>query len=444
MNDHSSRTAELFGSWGSEAVSARVFGDSARVWEDAVGAIGWQRVGSAAVAIGSPLAPPERRDELRCRFGEGRRVVFFGRELADGEPVPPNAYVVGEQPWWDVAAWPTVVARSRTIRSQVRRAAHKGVQIRAYDALEPGTPLRLASERLVDDWLRTRHMAPMGFVAAVDPFAYPELRRYFIATREDAIVGFLVATRIPARSAWVLDHIVRTRVSPNGTAEALVDAAMRSFAEEGAREVTLGLAPLAGRVPPLLAFVRRVSRGLYDFAGLYEFKAKLRPTRWERVLVEHPGQSALLGTIRALRAFAAGSFVGFGVRSLLRCPPPVLRMMSLAVLPWIALLWHLRPLLPYPGQLPGWIAFDIAFAVGLFLLARRIQRRTTRRRLHVALIAAAALDAIASLSEHVAWNVPRHNRPIEWIVASASWLVPALVAALLWSGLGFREREISA
>lgn len=430
---------EALDRWGTESVSARVL--EARWAEEE--AIGWVEVGSSAVALGSPLCAPERRDESRVRFAVIHDAVFFGRELAEGEAVPERAYVVGEQPWWDAATWPATVAGSRTIRSQVRRAANKGVRILAldHDQLSPGTTARHAVDALVAEWLRVRHMAPMAFAAAVEPFAHADLRRYFLAVQHERLVGLLVATTIPARKAWVLDHIVRTRSSPNGTAEALIDGAIRDVGSRGAREVTMGLSPLAGRVPRPLALVRHYTRGLYDFAGLYEFKAKLLPTRWERVVVEHPDRTALAGTLLALRAFAGDHVVSFALRSLLRLPPPALRLMALAVVPWIALLLRLRPLLPYPTWLPVWLVFDACFAIGLLLLARRLARRHTRRRLHVALIVAASIDACASLAQHLAWNLPRHDGPIEWTVASASWLVPAAVAALLASGLRHREDE---
>ena len=81
------------------------------------------------------------------------------------------------------------------------------------------------------------------------------------------------------------------------------------------RRSTLGLAPLAGAVPRPLRLARAVSTPLYDFRGLRAFKAQLSPARWEGVYVVSPG-SPWLALRDALRAFAGGSLLRFGVRTL--------------------------------------------------------------------------------------------------------------------------------
>ena len=71
-----------------------------------------------------------------------------------------------------------------------------------------------------------------------------------------------------------------------------MDAALRTFAEEGADYVTLGLAPLSRRagVPDerpfpglrlILAWIRAHGRRFYNFDGLDAFKAKFKPDAWE-------------------------------------------------------------------------------------------------------------------------------------------------------------------
>jgi lysylphosphatidylglycerol synthetase-like protein (DUF2156 family) len=113
--------------------------------------------------------------------------------------------------------------------------------------------------------------------------------------------------------------MLRGRRAPNGTIELLIDAAMRAAAARGDREVTLGLAPLAGPVARWLRLARTISTPLYDFGGLRAFKAKLRPHAWEPVyLCAAPSGSILVAIRDSLVAFAGGSLIGFGARTLLR------------------------------------------------------------------------------------------------------------------------------
>jgi phosphatidylglycerol lysyltransferase len=138
-------------------------------------------------------------------------------------------------------------------------------------------------------------------------------RRVFVAARDGVPVGFLVASPVPARRGWLIEQIIRGRGAPNGTAELLIDAAMRSLGEEGARYVTLGLAPLSRRAhledrrAPLwlrltLRWVRAHGRRFYNFEGLDAFKAKFQPHAWEEIVAIAQGPRF---TPRALWAIAA-------------------------------------------------------------------------------------------------------------------------------------------
>src|SRR5690606_9431657 len=127
------------------------------------------------------------------------------------------------------------------------------------------------------------------------------------------------------------EDLLRDPAAPNGTTERLVDAAMRAVADEGCTYVTLGLAPLAG-VSGWLARVGRLSRRLYDFAGLAAFKARLRPERWEPIFLAHPhGERSVRAIADALAAFARGGLLRFGVETILRVPSMVIEGLALAL-----------------------------------------------------------------------------------------------------------------
>ena len=131
------------------------------------------------------------------------------------------------------------------------------------------------------------------------------------------MVAFTVLSPVPARNGWLVEQIVRGRAAPNGTAELLLDYAVKAVATSGASYVTLGLSPLSQRAdaavtgqPMWLRFTLRWVRlhgaRFYNFGGLDAFKAKFNPERWEPIYAISEGRTF---PPRALYAIA-GAFSG--------------------------------------------------------------------------------------------------------------------------------------
>jgi phosphatidylglycerol lysyltransferase len=198
---------------------------------------------------------------------------------------------LGAQPCWRPGAWPGVLARRASLRAQLSRARNKGVAVRRWSSARATDHPEL--RRCLAEWLGTKGLPPLLFMTTPFTLGRLEDRMVFVAEREGAVLGFLVATPVPARSGWLVEQIVRGQGAPNGTAELLVDAAFRAMIDAGAAYVTLGLAPLSRRAgEPLLvpwwlrgvlAWVRAHGRRFYNFDGLDAFKAKFGPERWEPV-----------------------------------------------------------------------------------------------------------------------------------------------------------------
>jgi phosphatidylglycerol lysyltransferase len=271
----------------------------------------------------------------------------------------------------------------------------------------------------------------MGFLVDVQPFAFADERRYLLAERDGRLVGFLAAVPVYARGGWLFEDLLRDHDAPNGTSELLVDAAMRDAAERGSAYVTLGLAPLGGAVHPRLRTLGALSSGLYDFAGLYRFKSKLKPHRWDPIHLVHPaGTPAALALLDALTAFARGSLGRYGLRSLLRGPAVVVRALALLLAPWTALL-----LLADPARWFRWaplqgasVALNLALGLGLWSLSRR-----WRPPLATVLALAVSLDAALTLAHAAAFNLPRVRGAGDGLLVLVACLAPALASAILWS-----------
>lgn len=297
------------------------------------GCVAYVDTGRAWVAAGVPLVPEDALAEttaafLRAARARQRRCCFVAAEerFVHATRASMRALPIGEQPEWDPATWPAILARERKLREQLRRARAKGVTVRLLAPAEAADPrVRAALRTLHDRWLATRRMSPMGFLVDLEldraRAIRADLRRCFVAERAGEIVAVAYVLPVPRRHGWFIEHFLRDDTTPNGTIELLFDAAMRWAAAQGSRWLTLGLAPLTGDVSPWLRRIRRHTRFLYDFDGLRRFKAKLRPATWQPIHVVHPpSQSPLRTTYDVLVAFSNGGLLRFGACTLARHP----------------------------------------------------------------------------------------------------------------------------
>jgi phosphatidylglycerol lysyltransferase len=391
---------EALRQFGADAVSFLTFESGLRHWtwdspdRSSHAMVAYADTGRAWVAVGAPLAGADCIEAVARAFVESarrarRRACFFATER---DRIPGfSALLIGEQPLWNPAGWVAGVAAHRRLREQIRRPAAKGITVRRVDAsdLGAGSPLHGRVVVLAENWLRSRRMAPMGFLVALEPFHRSEEHRYVVAEREGQVVAFLSAVPIYARRGWLVEDIVRGAAAPNGTTEALIDALMRDVS--GSEIVTLGLAPLAGPVALWLRAARFVGSPMFDFQGLRRFRQRLRPAGWERVWLLYPaGQSPARHVLDSLTAFARGSLLAFALRCAARRPSGPPWALALPLVPWTLFLAALvvagrADVVGFkPAALAGWVAFDALLTVQLF----RSALRPRRARFAVAAVAA--------------------------------------------------------
>lgn len=439
------RVLALIKRHGWNSTSFQILEPNFHYWVDGDDAcVGYVDTGAAWVVAGAPIAPAERVAGVAARFAaaahaQGRRVSCFGTEERFTELAGWSALRVGDQPVWAPADWQAGVRESKSLREQLRRARAKRVVVRALevDELAPGHAVRTQLDALIARWLATKQIAPMGFLVQLDPFSFPEEKRYFVAEQHGTIVGFLAAIPIYARDGWFFEDLLRDPAAPNGTTELLIDAGMRAAGEAGVTHVTLGLAPLAGDVSPWLRFARRWGRALYDFEGLHAFKSKLKPREWDPIYLSYPrGRSGLFAIVDTLTAFARGGLLRFGIKTLLRGPSILVRTLAALLAVWTVLLalpsstrWF-----PSPVWQWGWIGFDIVLFVALFSLAKR-----WRPRLGTAVAIAVTTDAVATATEAALYNLPRLGSLVELAVVAIAIAAPTGAAVMLWNARAHRR-----
>lgn len=407
--------------------------------------------GSAWVVAGGPIAAAEDLPSVTKAFLDAarrarRRVSFFGIEsrfLERTSDLGITALQVGEQPVFDPRNWPTTLAQHRHLREQLRRARAKRVIVRELGASELAE--RSMQERigiLVEQWLATRALAPMGFLVRIEPFSFPNDRRVFVAEQDGTLVAFAGVIPVPNRDGWFLEDLVRAPDAPNGTGELLVDAAMRSVARTSTW-FTLGLAPLAGNVGRALVFARQAFASLYDFGGLYRYKAKFRPDSFWPIFLAYPStQGPVRSVVDALRAFAPGGFLRFGLATFLRGPKALLRWLTMLLIPWIILL-AFAPAEPWfgaPAAKWAWIVFDVV----VFVALRRLLRQPT---VIVATLLALAVTSDCGLTLVSVLRNPALTAHLASLgIAAVACLAPAVAATLLWGTRTrlARQRDLEA
>lgn len=430
--------------YGSDAVSFQALKAGTHWWIDAPPPAGsgarlaYVQSGRSWIAIGSPLVEPAARALAVRRFiadarAHRRRAVFFGIE--DRAPFAEcQALLLGLQSVLKPSEWDATLRQRPKLREQLRRARAKGVAVRAITAeqISADAALREDIDRLRRQWLGSRHLEPMEFLVAVDPFHEPGEHIYFLAEHRGVAVQFLSAVPIYASHGWLMEDMLRGRDAPNGTTELVIDALMRRLATDP-HWVTPGLTPLSGPIPWWLRLTRDASVALYDFSGLWRFRSRLKPSAWKPIWLAWDRGPAVLPIVDVLRAFAGGRMIAFAARSLLLHPNGPPWAVAVPLVAWTIVLAGLSVagdsnLLGFSSaSLRAWVVFDAALAWLLFRVARRPRRRTL-----AAAAAIAGFDAIVSI-RHLA-TVGLGDTMVSGLLRIVATAGPVIgTVALLWA-----------
>jgi hypothetical protein len=237
-------------------------------------------------------------------------------------------------------------------------------------------------------------------------------------------------------NGWFLEDLIRDEDAPNGTAELLVDRTLRTVAEEGARYFTLGLAPLAGQVSPLLAFTRKHTRSLYNFPGVQRFKEKLRPRAWVPVYLAFPrGELGVWAMADVLAAFAPSGLFSFALDTLVHQRTLATGLLAVLLVPWTVLVGmaHTQTWFPSPTVQLAWVAFDLLL---IGLMSSLVLKWRARIADWLSLLT--RLDALLTTFQLLFWNVWTARRPSHWL------LVVLGCAGPLLASLFFRRARLLA
>jgi phosphatidylglycerol lysyltransferase len=297
------RARELVLAYGWNTTAYQILNPGIQLWfsqrHDAVaGYVHWNR---RRIIAGAPVCDPSVFSDVVAELESdaarrGDHVVYFGAEhrldaLHQNSPAH-SRILLGAQPTWHPNTWPHIIATHASLRAQLNRARNKNIEVHLWPSSR--AERHPALQQCLTEWLTTRHLPPLHFLVEPDTLGNLQDRKVFVASRDNTPVAFLVASPIPARQGWLTEQFVRGANAPNGTAELMIDTAVRWMLDHNAHYVTLGLAPLSTRAPhtehptplwlrALFRWTRAHGRRFYNFDGLDAFKAKFSPEHWEPV-----------------------------------------------------------------------------------------------------------------------------------------------------------------
>jgi phosphatidylglycerol lysyltransferase len=331
------RARELILRYGWNATAYQILNPGIELWfsRTGEGVIGFVRHGRTRVVGGAPVCDVRDLATAAAEFAHdarasGERVCYFGAgdrlDTTLGATSDWSRVLLGAQPVWDPKRWPAAVDRRGSLRAQFNRARNKGLVVSEWPShVAENHP---ALRRCLAEWLETRNLPPLHFMVEPETLSEFRDRRVFVAERDEhEVVAFTVLSPVPARGGWLVEQIVRGRAAPNGTAELLLDSAVRAVAADGSRYVTLGLSPLSEHAPValrhpswlrfVLRWVRLHGARFYNFAGLDAFKAKFNPEAWEPIYAIGEGPAFSPRDLYAIAgAFSGGAPVYLVARAL--------------------------------------------------------------------------------------------------------------------------------
>lgn len=332
--------------YGWNATSYQILNPGIRLWfsRDGDAVVGFVRQRRTLVVAGAPVCDAARLEAVAAELFEsararGERVCYFGagdrlESRYVGDPRW-SRVLLGAQPTWDPRGWAEAIAGRASLRAQFNRARNKGVSVREWQSSEAENHPEL--RRCLSEWLATRRLPPLHFLVEPETLSQLRDRRVFVAERGSEVVAFTVLSPVPVRRGWLVEQIVRGFNAPNGTAEALIDAAMRAVGSSGAGYATLGLSPLSerpGLAPPhqplwlrfVLEWVKLHGARFYNFGGLEAFKSKFNPHAWEPIYAIGQGTSFSPKDLYAIAgAFSGGAPLRLVLTALLRAGRDELR-----------------------------------------------------------------------------------------------------------------------
>ncbi|SET32485.1 phosphatidylglycerol lysyltransferase [Oceanicella actignis] len=295
--------------------------------------------GRSWIAYADPVGPETSLPALIDAFCDaaraaGARPVFYetsDRLLAHWIDRGMRVRKIGEEALVSLPDWSLSGRRHRTLRNACSKLRREGLAAELH--LPPHAPALLdALEDVSREWLASKGGREKRF--SVGAFDRRRLSRQPVLTLSEngRLVAF-ASLLAPAGGARAAIDLMRHRACGRRVMDLLFVELIEACKARGMRELSLGMAPLAGLDGRrgghlwnrLGAIIYRHGGAFYNFAGLRNFKAKFA-TDWRPRYLATPARSSTLGALKDAAMLIADGPLGLA-------PPRAARALRRATRP---------------------------------------------------------------------------------------------------------------
>ncbi len=266
---------------------------------DDCGVIFYTLDGKRALSLGDPVCQAENLNRLISAYMDycsqkDYRCIFnsVNSKIADALRLTGLlAAKYGEEGILDLSEYSLSGGKKGSLRRNVAKLNREGCTCREYDpAAQHDTETEKEIFKLRQAWFEEKKLN-LTYTVGDLQFDHPCGRRYFISEDKDGSLLTIVSF-LPYRheKGWCVDVMYRKPDGPTGAMEHTIISSTWMLKEEGAQEVSLNIAPLAGIDPssPETSRGEKLMHAIfdtmdygYDFKGLYRFKDKFGPSVWK-------------------------------------------------------------------------------------------------------------------------------------------------------------------
>ena len=262
-------------------------------FESPKGMIAYVETRGAWGGAGDPLADPKDyidllKEFLQAAARSSKCALLVGAHAETAQAAEAAGFgsiLIGSEPIFELDRYfphPSMLETAKRLKA-------KGAQVEEFRPEDLSAAELAKLDAIKDEWLGSRRTEALSFLNRVEPWSLREEKKYFSLTYGGTVHAFIAAVPVKATGGWYLVDVLRRTQSPVGTTELLILMTMSHLRNQGAREISLGVAPLAGLDSPgfqgsstgqrILKFFHRNFKAFYNFDSLKVFKEKFGPTR---------------------------------------------------------------------------------------------------------------------------------------------------------------------
>ncbi len=285
---------------------------------DDCGVVFYTLAGHRALSLGDPVCEEKDLPRLIGAYidfcnGEEYRCIFNSVNQKTADALKAVGFVsekYGEEGILTLATYDLAGGKKGSLRRNTAKLNREGCTVSEYRITE-GRDAAIEKEilDLYNAWQDEKQLN-LSYSVGELQFERPCGRRYFFTRDADGkMITVLSFLPYADGSGYCVDVMYRHPDGPTGAMEHAIISAAWVLRDEGASEISLNIAPLAGIDPdsPESSRIERLMHAMfcstnivYDFKGLYRFKEKFVPSVWRPRYLVHDPRISLVRLARSI------------------------------------------------------------------------------------------------------------------------------------------------